>query len=74
VTQPLGSADVKIRNLRFYISGTDLDSITSDDFVPKVLVSFEIGIAASRGLNAAFSIPSYIRVETVVSEKPYKSS
>lgn len=65
---------MKIRNLRFYISGTDLDAITSEDFVPKVLVSFEIGIAAGRGLASRWAEPSYVRVQTVISEKPYKSS
>ncbi|HRI36602.1 MAG TPA: prepilin-type N-terminal cleavage/methylation domain-containing protein [bacterium] len=73
IVELVGTSDAKIRNLRFYISGADPDAITSEDFVPKVLVSFEIGIASGKGLASRWAEPSYIRVQTVISEKPYKS-
>lgn len=78
IISPTGSVNrlsddrVKIRSLRFFISGSDGRDSTNMDRVAKVTIVFDMSIAPSRGTSAATLSGSVVRIQTTVSERPYQ--
>lgn len=72
--KPISNSSVSIKNLVFYVSGDDNESITNQSKEGKVQVKFRIGIPVKKGVKTKIAEESYVTIQTTLSEKIWKKN
>ncbi|MCK9272162.1 type II secretion system GspH family protein [Candidatus Gracilibacteria bacterium] len=65
---------VEVKNLHFYISGNENNSITNIDNEAKVTMVFDLSIMPGKGIRTELAQETKMKIQTTISEKIYKNN